>query len=115
KFCQGLFEYVLAFTVICLAGIFNLQIQMAIKEKKGKKALSYISIGVFIGGMMRFLMHCIAGVIFFAEAAPEAQRAWLYSLIYNSSYIIPCMIISAVAIYYLFNKQPVTLLKTART
>lgn len=115
NFWQGLIEYGLAFTVIGLAGIFAPQIQTAIKEKKGKKALSYISIGVFIGGMMRFLMHFIAGVIFFAEAAPEGQPAWLYSLIYNSSYIIPCMIISAVAIYYLFNKQPVTLLKTART
>src|SRR5699024_12230069 len=106
---------VLEFSGIGLARIFAPQSQTAIKEEKGKKALSYISSGVFIGGLVRFLMHFIAGVIFFAEAAPEGQPAWLYSLIYNSSYIIPCMIISATLIYYLFNKQPVTLLKTART
>src|SRR5699024_763810 len=104
-----------AFTDIGLAGIFAPQIQTAIKEKKGKKALSYISSGVLVGGMIRFLMHFIAGVIFFAEAAPEGQPARLYSMIYNSCYIFPSMIISATLNYYLFNKQPVTLLKTAWT
>src|SRR5699024_2736026 len=75
---QGIIEYVLAFTGIGLAGICAPQIQTAIKEKKGKTALSYISTGFLVGGMMPFLMHFIAGVIFFAEAAPEGQPAWLY-------------------------------------
>src|SRR5699024_11504712 len=102
NFWQGLIEYGLAFTVIGLAGIFAPQIQTAIKEKKGKKALSYISTGVLVGGMMRFIIHFIAGVIFFADAAPEGQPAWLYSLIYNSSYIFPSMIIIFNLFYYLF-------------
>lgn len=115
NFWQGLIEYGLAFTVIGFAGIFASQIQTAMKDKHKKRALRYITAGVLFGGMMRFLMHFIAGTIFFAELAPEGQPTWLYSLIYNGSYIIPCMIISTIAIYYLFNKQPVTLLKTART
>src|SRR5699024_12346520 len=65
NFWQGLIEYWLAFTVIGLAGIFARQIQTAINEKKGKQALSYMSIGDYIEGMMRFLMHFITVIIIF--------------------------------------------------
>src|SRR5690625_4688197 len=113
NFWQGLIEYGLAFTVIGFAGLFASKVQAAVKEKDEKATLVYIVSGVLIGGISRFLAHVIAGAIFFADAAPEGQSAWIYSIIYNSSYMIPCMIICTIAVFYLFNKQPKTLLKTA--
>lgn len=113
NFWQGLIEYGLAFTVLGFAGLFAAKVQAAVKEKDEKAALTYITLGIIVGGSMRFIAHFFAGVIFFAEATPEGQSAWLYSFIYNCSYMIPCMIICTIIVFYLFNKQPRTLFKTA--
>ncbi len=109
---QAFIEYGLAFTALGLAGIFSKQIQQAVKQGKTKTYFTYIMSGIFIGTSLRFLGHVIAGVIFFSEYAPEGQPAWLYSVIYNSSYMVPSFILCTVAIFFLFHKQPKTLLHT---
>jgi thiamine transporter len=35
------------------------------------------------------LSSVISGVIFYASYAPEGQNVWIYSLIYNCTYILP--------------------------
>src|SRR5699024_6647812 len=65
NFWQGLIEYALAFTVIGLAGIFANSLHQAIKEENTKTILTSIIGGVLLGGSARFLMHFIAGIIFF--------------------------------------------------
>lgn len=112
-FWQGLIEYGLAFTVLGFAGLFAPKVQIAIKEKNEKSALKYVALGIILGGSLRFLAHFFAGFIFFADSAPEGQPAWLYSFVYNCSYMIPGMIICTIVIYYLFNKQPRTIQKAA--
>jgi thiamine transporter len=47
----------------------------------------------FIGGFLRFLMHVLSGVIYFSEYAGE-QNVWIYSIIYNGSYILPSTILT---------------------
>lgn len=110
NFWQGLIEYGFAFTVLGLAGIVTNQVQEAVRAKDTTKTIQYVILGVVIGGSGRFLAHFIAGFIFFAEYAPEGQPAWLYSLIYNSSYMIPAMLLSIIIIAFLFVKQPRLLL-----
>lgn len=44
---------------------------------------------VAMGGMGRLLLHWLSGVLFFASYAPAGESVWLYSLTYNSSYVIP--------------------------
>lgn len=110
NFWQGLIEYGLAFTVLGFAGIFNRSAQEAFKIDDGKKGFLYILSGVLLGTCLRFIAHFFAGVIFFSDAAPKGQAAWLYSLVYNSSYLIPAFILSTLVIFYLFRKQPKTLL-----
>src|SRR5690625_547925 len=111
NFYQGLIEYGLAFTVLGFAGLFAPQVQQAVKEKNTKATLLYIAIGVFVGGMLRFAGHFAAGWFFFGDAAPEGQPAWLYSFIYNCTYMIPAMIICLIVIFLLFNRQPRTLIR----
>lgn len=105
NFWQGLIEYALAFTVIGLAGVFAASLHRAIKNKQTKTILWSIVGGVLVGGLARFLMHFLAGIIFFGDAVPTGQPAWLYSLLYNLSYMVPSMLICMVVTYFLFNKQ----------
>ncbi|MDM8100547.1 energy-coupled thiamine transporter ThiT [Oceanobacillus oncorhynchi] len=105
---QGIIEYGLAFTVVGLAGVFSKQVIESMKNKRVKKSFVYISVGVFLGSAARFICHYIAGMVFFGSAV-EGQPAWLYSLIYNSSYMVPSFILSLVIVFLLFYKQPRTL------
>jgi thiamine transporter len=45
----------------------------------------------------RFAAHWVSGVVFFAQYA-EGQPVWLYSLVYNGSYMLPATIVSAAAV-----------------
>ncbi|WP_156290521.1 energy-coupled thiamine transporter ThiT [Oceanobacillus salinisoli] len=106
---QGFIDYALAFTVLGFAGVFAKQIQKNVKEGNTKAYLTYITLGVFLGSVLRFFAHYAAGIVFFGSAV-EGQPAWLYSLIYNGSYMLPSFILSAVVVFFLFHKQPRTLL-----
>ncbi|MFD1067419.1 energy-coupled thiamine transporter ThiT [Oceanobacillus locisalsi] len=105
---QGIIEYGLAFTVVGLAGVFSKQVIDNMKKKQIKKSFIYILTGVFLGSAARFICHYIAGMVFFGSAV-EGQPAWLYSLIYNSSYMIPSFVLSLIIVFLLFYKQPRTL------
>lgn len=109
---QGFIDYALAFTVLGFAGVFAKQVQESVKEGKTKVYLTYITIGVLLGSALRFLAHYVAGIVFFGSAV-EGQPAWLYSLIYNASYMFPSFVLSAVIVFFLFHKQPRALLNMA--
>ncbi|MHA6252023.1 energy-coupled thiamine transporter ThiT [Oceanobacillus sp. CAU 1775] len=109
---QGFIDYAIAFTVIGFAGIFAKQIQEAVKDGKVKTYLTYITAGVLVGSVLRFLAHYVAGAVFFGSAV-EGQSPWIYSLIYNASYMFPSFVLSAVLVFFLFHKQPRTLLNLA--
>ncbi|BAC13327.1 hypothetical conserved protein [Oceanobacillus iheyensis HTE831] len=108
---QGFIDYAIAFTGIGLAGVVAKSVQKNVRENKVKSYLSLITLGVFIGSFARFIAHYIAGIVFF-ESAVEGQPVWLYSLLYNGSYMLPSFVLSAVAVFFLFHKQPKTLLQT---
>lgn len=42
---------------------------------------------------LRLFCHWSSGVFFFSKYTPPGQPVWLYSLLYNSSYIIPSAVI----------------------
>jgi thiamine transporter len=110
---QAFIEYCFAFAALGVAGIFARQVQQAIKDGKVGKRFVYITLGVFLGTALRFLAHFYAGIVFWAEYAPEGQALWLYSLIYNGSYMLPSFIITTIVVFVLFIKQPKTLLQSA--
>ncbi|AZR72951.1 energy-coupled thiamine transporter ThiT [Anoxybacter fermentans] len=94
---QLILDYPLPFALLGLAGLFKTQLD-------GDKGAINIILGTVIGVFGRFLSHLISGVVFFGEYAPEGQNVWVYSAIYNASYIIPSLLISLV-ILLLARKQ----------
>ncbi|CDQ40310.1 MULTISPECIES: energy-coupled thiamine transporter ThiT [Virgibacillus] len=107
---QGFIDYAIAFTVLGFAGVFSGKIKQTVQEGNSKQYLLYISLGVFIGSALRFIAHFIAGVVFF-ESAVQGMNVWIYSFLYNGSYILPSFVLSAILVFFLFHKQPRTLLR----
>ncbi|WP_053219863.1 energy-coupled thiamine transporter ThiT [Virgibacillus senegalensis] len=103
---QGLIEYGLAFTVLGAAGVVSNKVQSTLKVNKYRSFFVYVSLGVLLGCLLRFFGHVAAGVVFFAEYAPEGQPVWLYSVIYNGSFMLPAFILSSIIIGFLLYKQP---------
>lgn len=55
------------------------------------KASLLLVFAVVAGGCLRFICHVLSGVLFFAEYAGD-QNVWLYSLVYNVSYLGPSLL-----------------------
>jgi thiamine transporter len=48
-----------------------------------------------VGGVLRWCTHVLSGVIFFSENAVD-QNVWIYSMLYNASYVLPSLIASCI-------------------
>lgn len=102
---QALLDYAVAFTVVGFAAVLKPAIENAVKQKQNAKLWTYFTLATVIGGMLRFVAHLLAGVIFFKEYAGD-QNPWIYSSIYNTTYIIPSIIITAIACALLIKASP---------
>lgn len=78
---QLILDYPLAFGLLGVAGFV-----------RNKKAGLYI--GYCLGTIARWVASTLSGAIFFASYAPAGQSPFVYSGIYNASYIVPEMIIT---------------------
>lgn len=83
-----LLDYVLAFGLLGLAGLF--------------KDFKKVFLGITLGVSGRFLSSVLSGVIIFAAYTPEGMNPWVYSMIYNGGYLIPELIISCVLVGILY-------------
>lgn len=90
---QLVLDYPLPFAVLGVAG-FGL-----LRQNK--------FLGIAVGTFLRYLVHVVAGVVFFAEYAPEGTPALIYSLSYNAWYIVPEAIIMMIAIYFLAKRREI--------
>lgn len=89
-----LMDYILGFGVMGFAGLFYS------KTKNLKMAL----IGSFVGGVLRFIMLVLSGVLLWGEYAPEGVNVWKYSLGYNGAYMVPEIILTVVIVAIIYNK-----------
>ena len=88
-----LFDYVFAFGVLGLAGIFY--------TLSGKRAFSAAFSG-FVVTCLRYICHIISGILIWGVYAKEGQTVIAYSLIYNGTYMIPEIIITTVVLALIF-------------
>lgn len=86
-----LLDYVVAFAVIGLAGVFR-------KMKSQSAALVY---GSILAGLLRYVCHVISGATVWAGLSIPDNAALLYSFGYNATYMIPETIVLAIAAYYM--------------
>ena len=82
---QLLLDYPLAFGVLGLAGFFS------------NKPI----IGAAVGISGRFVMHFVAGVVYWAPVYAPTLNPFAYSAVYNASYLLPELIISGFVLYLL--------------
>ena len=82
---QGFLEDFVAFSLIGISGVVKPALDKAIKQDNKVKSLMLITWGILLGSFARYLIHFIAGVIFWGSYAPKGQSPYLYSLIVNSS------------------------------
>ena len=92
-----LLDYIIAFTVLGIAGIFV------------KKGYAGICGGVVLAVVLRFFSHFLSGVIIFKNleqfeifGSLFVNRPVLYSLAYNGFYMLPELVITTVAAVLLF-------------
>lgn len=71
---QVLFDYPFAFGALGLSGFFC-------NRKHG------LQLGYIVGVLGRFVFSTLSGVIFFASYAPEGMSPWVYSTLYQGSYL----------------------------
>lgn len=85
-----LLDYSVAYMAVGLAGFFK-------SRDRG------MLLGAVAGGLARYLVHFISGVTIYAEYMPEEfwgmpmTNTWIYSLLYNGSYMVPNIVIAAIA------------------
>ncbi len=80
-----IFDYLLAYTVVGLAGIFR---------KKGNVMLC---VGVALAMLLRFLSHFISGCVFF-QSFEIFNNPYIYSLCYNGFYMLPELILTVIGV-----------------
>ena len=78
-------DYILAFTVLGLAGVITVKI-----KNKNLKVIT----GTFVVVGLRFLCHLLSGIIIWGVYAPEGQSIFVYSLLYNGSYMLGELIVT---------------------
>lgn len=92
-----LLDYMLAFTVLGVAGIFS------------KKGSAGILCGVTLSCVLRFLCHFLSGVILWTNFEKFelfgniiAGNPYLYSLCYNGFYMLPETVITLIGAFIIF-------------
>ena len=88
-------DYILAYSVLGLSACFS----FGIKNKKIK-----IISGSAIVVILRFICHLISGIVIWGVYAPEGQSVFLYSLLYNGSYMLGELIITVVVMFFISDK-----------
>jgi thiamine transporter len=92
-------DYILAYSVLGTAGIFR---------RFGTKG--WIA-GCVFALLLRLLMHFLSGVLIWHSVGKvwgfETSNEYLYSLLYNGSYMVPEMIFTTVAVVLLFRLTPI--------
>lgn len=103
---QVILDYLVAYGVVGFAGLMRKQYSNNIAQNKHVKNIIIIVTAVFIGSFLRYATHVITGIFFFGMYADEGQNLFLYSSIYNATYMIPVFLLTAVICSLLFVAAP---------
>ena len=87
-----LLDYIVAFTVVGLGGIFR---------KRVKKQSTALLLGAILVSILRYTCHLISGCTVWAGLSIPSEAALIYSASYNLTYMLPESIILCSLAYYL--------------
>lgn len=91
-----LLDYILAFTVLGLAGMFR------------KHGIPGMICGSVLAMLLRLVCHYISGVVIFGSFGKlwnglTINEPWLYSLLYNGAYMLPEIVFTTIGIVILLS------------
>jgi len=101
---QVIIEYVFAFAAAGFSGLFSQKLQDALKNKSSS-AWKYVVSGTFVGVLIRYIFHFIAGFIFWGKYAIWGLSPVMYSLVANGISGLLTGIVTAVVLLLLLNKN----------
>lgn len=106
-----LLDYIIAFAVIGLAGIFR---------KPVKNQATAMTLGCFCISLLRYFCHVISGATVWAGLSIPTEAALAFSFAYNATYMLPETIILLVCTVYVasnidFRSQTPSRMKTQTT
>ena len=85
------FDYIIAFTVLGIAGIFR------------KKGYGGIIAGTVLACVLRFISHVISGTIFFDIWMPEGwNNPFIYAICYNGAFMLPEVILTSIGAFFVY-------------
>lgn len=87
-----LLDYIVAFTVIGLGGIFR---------KIFKNQTTALTVGMAFVCILRYICHTISGCTVWAGLSIPTEDALIYSIGYNATYMLPELLISTVFAFYI--------------
>ncbi len=97
NWAQVLLDYPLAYMMIGAAGALSPLWRRAVERGTMGRAVWTVAVpAIVLGSVLRFAMHFWSGVVFFASFAGD-QPVWLYSAVYNLSYVGPSLLLCAAA------------------
>ena len=88
---QLIMDYPLPYMILGVAGLFSIRKDGVLKPLRMFWA-------VLVAGILRLIVHILSGVIFFGSYAPEGQNVWIYSTVYNASFLIPTTIVTYIVV-----------------
>ncbi|BDR56207.1 energy-coupled thiamine transporter ThiT [Xylocopilactobacillus apis] len=105
---QAFLEYIVAFSLIGLAGIVHGPLQLAINKKKHAFAVLFVFLGILVACIGKFLCHTAASVIFFGKylTVPKNGSMWLAALIYQLPSFLATFAVAAVCLVLLYAIRP---------
>lgn len=92
-----LLDYIVAYAVLGLAKLLAAPFQ--------NKVVGY-SISAAVCGLLRFGCSFLSGWILWGDYVPENWQPWIYSLVYNGSYMLPSIVITVFIIAFLTKCSP---------
>ena len=105
---QLLLDYILPYAVVGIGCLFKYFFDRT-TEKKFK--ITWLLVGVLVGGLFKFLSHYLAGIIFWADPNNFAwglttMSPYLYCFIYNIAFIGPSIVLTGAIAVALFVAAP---------
>jgi len=89
---QLVLDYPVAFGLIGLAGLCSPALRNACSHKRASTLVAWMIGGVCMGLLGRFVAATVSGYVFFQSTFPQTMNPWLYSMVYNASYMVPSLI-----------------------
>ena len=82
-------DYLLAYGAIGVCGYF-------------KDNITGLVSGSIVAIALRWFASVTSGAVVFASYAPQGQNPWIYSMIYNASYMIPDGILNIIVLLFVY-------------